>query len=264
MANNEGGRSAAGASIPLAVLWLAACAVPDSTEGAADPASAAFGEVAPVVAEPASRHHGHGAEPFFAGARGDRWTPVSAGASDIPAMIVAEARQAGVPPALALAVAQVGSNIASGALNAAGAVGTMQIPPALANEFDLDVDDLPEPAANIRAGIACLAALQERYAGDWQLALSHYRGGILKEAHGTFVPHSFTRRYVRDVLRWWRLYRHDPLTGAWVRKVQGLPRFASGSGGGRSAPVALPAGPAPERTEVGGRWRTVADGGRFR
>ena len=171
-------------------------------------------------------------------------------------MIVAEARQGGVPPALALAVAQVGSNIASSALDAAGAVGTMQIPPALADEFDFDMDDLPEAASNIRAGIACLAALHKRYAGDWQLALSHYRGGPLKEAHGMFVPHSFTRRYVRDVLRWWRLYRHDPLAGAWLRKVQGLPRFSdSGSGGGGHAPV---------RADIGGRWQAVTGGRRFR
>ena len=263
MANNDGGRPAATASVPLAVLWLAACAVPDSTGGPADAEAAALGEARPVVAEPASLRRGYGAG-ALAGASGTLWTPASAGASDIPAMIVAEARQGGVPPALALAVAQVGSNIASRALNATGAVGTMQIPPALADEFDLDVDDLPEPAANIRAGIACLAALQERYAGDWQLVLSHYRGGILKEARGTFVPHPFTWRYVRDVLRWWRLYRHDPLTGAWLRKVQGLPRFAPGSGGGRSEPVPLAARPALEAAEVGGRWRTVAGGPRFR
>ena len=262
MANNDGGRSAAGASIPLAVLWLAACAVPDSTGGPADAEAAALGDARPVVAESASLRRGYGVR-TLADASGAPWAPASA-ASDIPAMIVAEARQGGVPPALALAVAQVGSNTASSALDATGAVGTMQISSALANEFDLDVDDLPEPAANIRAGIACLAALQERYAGDWQLALSHYRGGPLKEAHGAFLPHHFTRRYVRDVLRWWRLYRHDPLTGAWLRKVQGLPRFASGSGGGRSEPVPLAARPAPEAAEVGGRWRTVAGGRRFR
>ena len=187
MAHDEAGRSALKASLPLAIFWLAACAEPQPTEGAADAAPAASAEVPSTVSEPAS---------------------------DIRAMIATEAaRQGGVPPTLALAVAKVGSNIASSALDATGTVGTMQIPPALADEFDLDADDLRDAAPNIRAAIACLAALGERYAGDWQLALSHYRGGPLKKANSTFAsfaPHSFTRPYVRDVLRWWRLYRHDP------------------------------------------------------
>lgn len=239
MANTEGRRHPAMASLPLAALWLAACAVPDATEGAVERTPTAITEARPIATEPAG---------------------------DVRAMIVAEAvRQGSVPPALALAVAKVGSNIANGALNAAGAVGTMQIPPALADEFDMDADDLHTASSNIRAGVACLAALQERYAGDWQLALSHYRGGPLRKANTAFAPHSFTRRYVRDVLRWWRLYRHDPLTAAWVRKAQGLPRFAASNVAGRAnPPVALASRPASAHTYNGGRWRAVTGGRRFR
>ena len=47
------------------------------------------------------------------------------------------------------------SVVVNGAVNAP----KPQIPPALADEFDLDADDLHAAAANIRAGIACLAAL---------------------------------------------------------------------------------------------------------
>ena len=238
MTNNEG-RCLAKTQPVLAMLWLAACAVPDSTEGAADAAPPALAaEVSPMAAE---------------------------SAGDIRTMIAVEAARQGVPPALALAVAKVSSNVASSALDATGAVGTMQIPPALAEEFDMDADDLRQAAPNIHAGIRCLAVLGERYAGDWQLALSHYRGGPLTKTDRAFAPHSFTRRYVRDVLRQWRLYRHDPLTGAWLRKVQGLPRFvASGPGGGTRWPVAVAASPVRERAEVGGRWRAVGNGGRFR
>ena len=151
MARNEERRSALRAALPLAIVCLAACAAPESGESVADAAPAATAEVPALAAAPAS---------------------------DIRTMIAAEAvHKGGVPPALALAVAKVGSNLAASALDATGAVGTMQIPPALADEFDLDADDLHAAAANIRAGIACLAALQERYGGDWRLALSHYRGG---------------------------------------------------------------------------------------
>ena len=190
---------------------------------------------------------------------------VAVPASDIRTMIVAEAARQSVPAALALAVAKVGSNVATSALGATGAVGTMQIPPALADEFDLDTDDLHEAASNIRAGLACLAALEKRYSGDWRLALSHYRGGPLEETNGAFAPHSFTQRYVRDVLRWWRRYRHDPLTAAWLRKAQGLPRFvASSAKGGRYAPVAVAQRLAFEHADFRGRWRAVACGHRFR
>lgn len=247
MANKESGRPAAGSSLSLVVLWLAACAVPD-TEGATDTAPADLVEVQPMATEPAGS---------------ERWPHDSAHASDIRTMIVVEAaRHRGVPPALALAVAKVGSNFAARALDATGTVGTMQIPPALADEFDMDADDLYEAASNIRAAIACLAALHERYAGDWRLALSHYRGGPMSDADGTFAPHPSTRRYVRDVLRWWRLYRHDPLTAAWLRKVQGLPRFAAGSSGARLRSSAV-AATSLAQANVGGRWRVVAGGRRF-
>lgn len=239
MANNQG-QWATNMPPALAVLWLAACAVPDSTEGAANPEAPVAAEISPVAAEPAN---------------------------DIRTMVATEAmHQGSVPPALALAVAKVGSNIARSALDATGAVGTMQISPGLADEFDLHPDDLRGAASNIRAGVACLAALQERYAGDWRLTLSHYRGGPLTEADGAFVPHAFTRRYVREVLRQWQLYRHDPLAAAWLRKVQGLPRFvASGTSGGRLAPVAIAAVKrAPGHAEAGGRWRPVVAGRRFK
>ena len=264
MANKDGGRPAVGTFLPLVVLSLAACAVPD-TEGADAAASANLPEIAPVVGEGTrSQQRWMGANSSFGDARSERGPHHLSRASAVRMRIATEAARHGVPPALALAVAKVGSNMASNALGAAGAVGTMQIPPALADEFDLDAGDLHEAGTNIHAGIACLAALRERYAGDWQLALSHYRGGPLQEADNVPQPHAFTRRYVRDVLRWWRLYRHDPLTSAWLRKVQGLPRFVSASRGRGQAPVAVAATPAPMRANAGGRWRAVPDGRRFR
>ena len=240
MGNNERRGSTVRTTLPAAALWLAACAIPEPTESAAEPGPAAPLEALPIVANP------------------PKPTPV------ISAMVAAEAvRQGSVPPALALAVAKVASNFAPNALGAAGTAGTMQIRPSLAEEFDVQVDDLDDAATNIRAGIACLAALGRRYAGDWRLALSHYRGGPLRQVDGVFVRHPFTRRYVRDVLRWWRIYRHDPITAAWLRKAQGLPRFEA-SNGGVPRTIAIAAKPARPQAELGGRWRPITNERRFR
>ena len=151
-----------------------------------------------------------------------------ASTQDVRRMVAQEAiRNGAVPPALALAVARVGSGFSVRALGVSGATGTLQAPSNLAGcGVDAPPEDLGEPLGGIRAGLACLANLRQRYAGDWELALAHYRGGAPDAAGGGFAPRDYARPYVRSVLRWWRLYRNDPVTAAWLRRMQGLPRFA--------------------------------------
>ena len=119
MANEESGRGPAGTSLSLVALWLAACAMPDS-EGATDAAPADLAEVQPMAAQPArSPQRRDSAVHWLEPEHSERWPHGSAGASDIRTMIVVEAaRHRGVPPALALAVAKVGSNFAARALDA--------------------------------------------------------------------------------------------------------------------------------------------------
>ena len=76
-----------------------------------------------------------------------------------------------------------------------GTVGVMQLHPDVAkSEFGADADTLRDPATNIRLGLRWLARLHERYDEDWELALSHYRGGELAKDDGRHRAHTLHRR----------------------------------------------------------------------
>jgi Transglycosylase SLT domain len=120
------------------------------------------------------------------------------------------ARNGHVPLPMALAVAKVESDMREDALSTAGARGVMQIMPATAmSEFGVPASALGEPRLNVRLGIAYLERLNNRYGGDWQLALSHYNGGALPATAGHYVAHDYTRQYVADVMKWADVYRND-------------------------------------------------------
>ena len=148
----------------------------------------------------------------------------------IQRLVVAEAVRNGVVPApLALAVVDVESGFVPRTLGTSGAIGLMQLLPATAKrEFGVDADALWEPAANVRLGLRRLARLHDRYGGDWELALSHFRGGELRNEGGIHFAHDYTRGYVERVIRCWRGYQRDLLVRAWIREASGAPRFVAG------------------------------------
>ena len=144
-------------------------------------------------------------------------------------LIVSEAVRLDVVPAsLALAVADVESGFAPRTLGAAGAVGLLQLQPAMAErEFGAAAETLWDPAINVRIGLRWLARLADRYGGDWTLALSHFRGGALVQEGGNHRAHGYTRAYVERVMRCWQRYRRDPLVRAWIREARGGSRFVA-------------------------------------
>ena len=109
--------------------------------------------------------------------------------AEIQRLIVAEAVGNGTVPApLALAVADVESDFVQRTVGNSGTVGVMQLHPDVAkSEFGADADALRDPVTNIRLGLRRLARLHERYDGDWELALSHFRGGELAKK-GRTIP----------------------------------------------------------------------------
>lgn len=123
---------------------------------------------------------------------------------EIKRIVIEEAQNSRVPPTLALAVAKVESDFQERALSSAGARGVMQIMPKTArNVFGVHEDELWSARLNIQLGIDYLEQLYDQYGGRWDLALSHYNGGTLKGGKGgNAQPHSYTRKYVADVLRW--------------------------------------------------------------
>ncbi len=128
--------------------------------------------------------------------------------TEIKRMVIEEAEMSRVPPELALAVAKVESDFNEKALSTAGARGVMQIMPATGKGvFGVEADELWKARLNVQLGIDFLEQLHARY-GDWELALSHYNGGSLKQGpDGKAHPHAYTRKYVAAVKRWWQRYK---------------------------------------------------------
>ena len=149
--------------------------------------------------------------------------------TDVQRLVVTEAVSNGTVPApLALAVADVESDFVPRTVSISGTIGVMQLHPDVAErEFAADAAALRDPATNVHLGLRWLARLHERYGGDWELALSHYRGGELAKVDGRHRAHEFTHAYVRRIMSCWRQYRHDLLVRAWIREANGAPRFVS-------------------------------------
>jgi soluble lytic murein transglycosylase-like protein len=115
-------------------------------------------------------------------------------------MVVREAHDLGVSPALALAVAHAESNFEIRAVSHKGARGVMQIMPATAwGEYGIEADLLWDPRINIRLGVHFLGRLVRQYRGRIDLALSYYNGGsgVGDWPHARVLP--ATRDYVLRV-----------------------------------------------------------------
>jgi soluble lytic murein transglycosylase-like protein len=100
--------------------------------------------------------------------------------SDVLALLNAAAAKYGVPPALAIAVANEESggnqfNSEGGVLtSSAGALGVMQLMPATAAGLGVDPTDT---AQNVDGGVRYLSQLLNQFDGNQQLALAAYNWG---------------------------------------------------------------------------------------
>jgi soluble lytic murein transglycosylase-like protein len=110
------------------------------------------------------------------------------------------ARRQSLSPDLVRAVIQVESAWNPRALSAKGAMGLMQLMPATAAAYG--VDDPFDPAENVRAGVAYLRKLIDRFDGRTELALAAYNAGPgAVERYGREVPpYRETRNYVRRIV----------------------------------------------------------------
>lgn len=104
-----------------------------------------------------------------------------------------------VRPELVRAVIQVESAFNRWATSNKGAMGLMQLMPATAAEFG--VDNAYNPIENIRAGVAYLRQLLDRFGGNEELALAAYNAGPgAVERYGQRIPpYRETRDYVEKV-----------------------------------------------------------------
>ncbi len=114
-------------------------------------------------------------------------------------LIQTHAREQGVRADLVRAVVQVESAFNPAARSPKGALGLMQLMPATIKQFG--VLNPFNPAENIRAGVAYLRALLDRYQNNEELALAAYNAGPgAVDTHGQAVPpYRETRDYVAHV-----------------------------------------------------------------
>src|SRR5258706_4247688 len=107
-----------------------------------------------------------------------------------------EAKQAKVPPQLALAVANVESGMKPDATSPKGARGFFQLMPETAKVLGFNPDD---PVENIRGGVKYLRQLLDQHGGDVSKALTSYNWGPGNVAKGGTPPPE-TTDYVSRVL----------------------------------------------------------------
>jgi len=114
--------------------------------------------------------------------------------------IHAIARQHGVSPVLAEAVARTESGLDPRARSPKGAGGLMQLMPETASA--LGVVDRFDPRENISGGARHLRYLLDRYKGSVVLAVAAYNAGQgAVDTYRGIPPYAETRRYVEQVLR---------------------------------------------------------------
>jgi soluble lytic murein transglycosylase-like protein len=114
-------------------------------------------------------------------------------------LITEHSRLNGVRSDLVRAVMQVESAFNPNAISPKGAMGLMQLMPATMRQYG--VRNAFNPAENVRAGVAYLRALLDRYSNNEELALAAYNAGPgAVDKYGQAVPpYRETQNYVARI-----------------------------------------------------------------
>ena len=154
-------------------------------------APAAKAQRTPQVAAPSALHATRPA--------GRGWLHADMSRDQVRRLVVATARQYGVPPKLALAVAWQESGWQQRRVSSAGALGVMQVMPDTGRWMRLYVGRslrLRDTHDNVLAGVVALRVLMNSTRLDNRAIGAYYQGlGAVRE-HGLFTS---TRRYVTAV-----------------------------------------------------------------
>ena len=136
----------------------------------------------------------------------------------------AAARATGVEDAWLRAIAHAESGFDPAAVSPKGAMGVMQLMPAVVAE--LGVRDPFAPRESIAAGARHLRALLRRYGGDRTLAAAAYNAGVAAVArHGGVPPYRETREYIAKVATLHARYRQA--LGTAERPADATPRTSA-------------------------------------
>lgn len=114
-------------------------------------------------------------------------------------VVTAIAKQQGVNPHLALAIARRESKMDPSTIGDSGqAVGMFQLHEAAAADMGLTPEDRADPIKNITAGIGYFKRQSDKYGGDIHKALMAYNGGAAHVDAGTMSPQA--QAYASDIL----------------------------------------------------------------
>ena len=139
---------------------------------------------------------------------------------DYSNIVVPLSKKHGVDWRLVTAIMAAESSFDPCAVSPVGAMGLMQIMPAVAEDFEVNLDEAFEPDENIRAGVLLLKRLNKKYKGDLKLTVAAYNAGPgnVTRYHG-IPPFKETQNYVKKVLGY-----HSDLKIAKAQPFGGSPR----------------------------------------
>ena len=109
-----------------------------------------------------------------------------------------EARRAGLPPELVLAVIDVESNFNRFAISRSGARGLMQIMPFWLKEIGRPGDNLFHIQTNLRYGCTILKYYLKREKGNYRRALARYNGSLGRRRYPDKIISALTRRWYKQ------------------------------------------------------------------
>jgi len=112
----------------------------------------------------------------------------------------------GVDIALVKAIIHAESHFNPYATSNKGAQGLMQLMPETARDFS--VQDVFNPADNIRGGVKYLKTLLKKFNGNVKLSLAAYNAGPhVVNRYGKIPPYRETKRYIKKVMTYYQMYR---------------------------------------------------------
>jgi len=126
-------------------------------------------------------------------------------------------------PDFVVAVAKVESHLHAEQVSPKGAIGLMQLMPATAARFKVDICD---PAQNVRGGVRYLRALHERYRNPMFILSAYNAGEEAVDLYRGVPPFPETVRYVASVLNEFYTW---PLPGALPASARAARARASGT-----------------------------------
>ena len=138
---------------------------------------------------------------------------------DYSNIVVPLSRKHGLDWRLVTAIMAAESSYNPCAVSPKGAMGLMQIMPAVAKEFSINPKEAFKPDQNVKVAVLLLKRLNKRYKGNVKLTLAAYNAGEGNvERYKGIPPFKETQNYVKKVMAY-----HADLKQAKVTPATGAP-----------------------------------------